>query len=161
MRLGSTTRYGWAPRGVKALGKAIHGHWKTVTMLGAIGLDGFRGFLNIESGTSGDVFHAFVAHQLVPKLKPGDIVVMDNLAAHKDSKAIAEIKKVGANVLFLPPYSPELNPIEKLWSKLKDAVRRMKTETRELFDDAVATPMESITQSDIQGWFGHCGYTLA
>ena len=161
MRLGSPTRYGWAPCGQKALGKAIHGAWKTVTMLGAIALDGFRGFANIECGTSGDVFRAFVEHELVPHLKPGDIVVMDNLSAHKDKRALDAIKNVGASVLFLPPYSPEFNPIEKLWSKLKEFVRRRATDTRDLFDDAVADAMNAISNENVLAWFRHCGYKIA
>jgi len=160
MRLGTPTRYGWAPCGEKALGKAVHGAWKTVTMLGAVALDGFRGFANIECGTSSDVFRAFVIQQLVPRLKCGDIVIMDNLAAHRDKRALDAIKSVGATALFLPPYSPEFNPIEKLWSKLKEFVRREVTLTRELFDDAVAQAMDAITTSDLCGWFQHCGYKI-
>ena len=160
-RLGSPTRYGWAKSGQKALGKAIHGSWRTVTMLGAVALDGFRGFMNIESGTSSDVFRAFVERQLVPQLKPGDCVVMDNLSAHRDAKSLDAIKAAGATVLFLPPYSPEFNPIEKVWAKLKETVRRQHTDTRECFDDAVATAMSAISASDLAGWFRHCGYDLA
>jgi transposase len=160
MRLGSTTRYGWALKGEKALGKAIHGSWKTVTMIGAIGLDGFRGFVNIESGTSSEVFRAFVEQELVPNLQPGDCVVMDNLSAHKDAAAIAAIRSKGADVRFLPPYSPEFNPIEKVWAKLKDFVRRCITDTRERFDDAVALAMDSITEQDVRSWYKHCGYQI-
>jgi transposase len=161
LRLGAPTRYGWAKSGQKALGQAIHGAWKNITMLGAIGLDGFRGFMNIESGTSSDVFRAFIEHELVPRLKPGDCVVMDNLAAHRDGRALTAIEKAGATVLFLPPYSPEFNPIEKLWSKLKEFVRRQSTDSRDSFDAAVARAMASITSSDLLGWFRHCGYSVA
>ena len=160
MRLGATTRYGWAPRGAKAFGKAP-GAWKTVTMIGAIGLNGFRGFANIESGTTSDVFRAFVIQQLVPNLKKGDCVVWDNLSAHKDADAIRAIEAVGASVYFLPPYSPEFNPIEKLWAKLKEYVRRLATDTRELFDDAVARAMDTISLEDIAAWYMHCGYDIA
>lgn len=160
MRLGTPTRYGWAPRGRKAFGRAIHGAWKTVTMLGAIGLDGFRGFANIEAGTSSEVFRAFVFHELVPRLRAGDCVVMDNLSAHRDALARDAIEAAGASILFLPPYSPEWNPIEKLWSKLKEFVRRQATDTRELFDDAVARAMDTISTADIRAWFKHCGYKI-
>jgi transposase len=161
MRLGSPTRYGWAPCGKKALGKAVHGAWKLVTMLGAIGLDGFRGFANIEAGTSSDVFRAFVLHELAPRLRPGDCVVMDNLSAHRDKAAGEAIERAGATILFLPPYSPEWNPIEKLWAKLKEFVRRKATDTRELFDAAVAEAMEAITTGDLHAWYMHCGYKIA
>ena len=161
MRLGTPTRYGWAPCGKKAFGKAVHGAWKTVTMLGAVALDGFRGFMNIERGTTSEVFRAFVIHELVPRLRPGDIVVMDNLGAHRDKAALRAIEDAGATVLFLPPYSPDFNPIEKLWSKLKEFVRRAETITRELFDDAVAAAMDAISASDLAGWYRHCGYKIA
>ena len=161
MRLGAPTRYGWARCGEKALGKAVHGTWKMVTMLGAIGLDGFRRFTNIEAGTSSEVFRAFVIQQLVPQLRPGDCVVMDNLSAHRDKLAREAIENAGATILFLPPYSPEWNPIEKVWAKLKECVRRKATDTRELFDDAVAAAMGAITASDLRAWYMHCGYSLA
>ena len=92
------------------------------------------GFVNIESGTSGDVFRAFVEQQLVPNLNAGDRVVKGNLSAHKDARAVAAIRKCGADVIFLLPYSPEYNPSEKVWSKLKQVVRRSTTDTREQFD---------------------------
>ena len=130
-------------------------------MLGAIALDGFRGFMNIEAGTSSNVFRAFIQHELVPRLKPGDCVVMDNLSAHRDAASLQFIKDTGATVLFLPPYSPEFNPIEKLWSKLKEHVRRLPTDSRDLFDHAVASAMDSIASSDLIGWFRHCGYDIS
>lgn len=130
-------------------------------MLGAIGLDGFRGFANIEAPTSGDVFRAFVEQQLVPNLNPGDCVVMDNLASHRDKRAMEAIAKAGAEVVFLPPYSPEFNPIEKVWAKLKDFVRRVANDTREAFDQAVANAMDTISKSDLIGWYTHCGYKIA
>jgi transposase len=130
-------------------------------MLGAIALDGFRGFANFECGTSSEVFRAFVQHQLAPQLKPGDCVVMDNLAAHRDKLALDTIRATGATVVFLPPYSPEFNPIEKMWAKLKEFVRRRATDTRDLFDDAVADGMAAISSTDLRGWFKHCGYKIA
>ena len=118
-RLGSPPNYGWAPVGEKSLGRATHGDWCTMTMIGAIALDGWRGFVTIDAATDGDVFRAFVEQELVPRLRVGDVVVMDNLAAHQNSAAIAAIRSVGADVMFLPPYSPEFNPIESAWAKLK------------------------------------------
>lgn len=159
-RLGASPRFGWAPCGVDAPGKHIHGAWKTVTMIGALALDGFRGFMTIDSGTSADVFLAFVEQQLGPNLKPGDIVVMDNLSAHKTAAVVAAIRAVGADVLFLPPYSPEYNPIERAWAKLKDFIRRLPTLTREAFDAAVARAMAAVCSDDIRGWTRHAGYDL-
>ena len=132
-----------------------------MTMMGAIGLDGFRGFGTFDFATSGDSFLAYVEQQLCPKLKPGDIVVMDNLSSHKVKGVREAIEAVGASVRYLPPYSPDFNPIEKLWSKLKESIRRACTDTRELFDAAVARAMDAITQSDLLGWFRHCGYPSA
>jgi transposase len=159
-RLGTPPRYGWAPRGKKSVGKHICGRWETITLVGAIALDGFRGFMTINAPTDGDVFLAFVEQQLAPNLRPGDIVVMDNLAAHKRPTVIAAIRAAGASVLFLPPYSPEFNPIERAWAKLKDFVRRCHTATREAFDIAVSEAMAAISTDDIRGWTGYAGYAL-
>lgn len=129
-------------------------------MLGAIAIDGFRGFMTINAATDGDVFLAFVEQQLVPNLRAGDIVVMDNLAAHKRPDVISAIRRVGATVLFLPPYSPEFNPIERLWAKLKDFVRRCQTATRQAFDTAVSDAMTAISNADIRAWTEFAGYDL-
>ena len=121
-------------------------------MIGALALDGFRGFMTIDAGTSADVFIAFVEQQLAPNLKPGDLVVMDNLSAHKTALVVAAIQSVGADVLFLPPYAPEYNPIERAWAKRKDVVRRLSTLTRDSFDSAVASAMDAVSTDDIRGW---------
>ena len=159
-RLGTPQTYGWAPLGEKAPGKATHGAWCTMTMIGAIALDGWRGFVTIDAPTDGDVFLAYVQQQLIPRLKPGDIVVMDNLGVHKGPAALAAIRAVGAEVLFLPPYSPEYNPIEKAWAKLKDLLRRLPTLSREAFDDAVAFAMTTISSGDVRAWLAFAGYSL-
>lgn len=130
-------------------------------MIGAISLDGFRGFMTINAGTSTDVFEAFVKQQLAPNLRPGDIVVMDNLSAHKNSVVVDAIERAGATALFLPPYSPEFNPIERLWAKLKESIRRLPTTTRAAFDAAVATAMDNISIENIRAWTAHAGYTLS
>jgi transposase len=159
-RLGSPPRFGWAPRGVDSPGKTVQGCWETITMLGAIALDGFRGFMTINAGTSTDVFLAYVEQVLAPKLKPGDLVVMDNLAAHKNAAVREAIRATGADVLHLPPYSPDLNPIERAWAKLKDIVRRVCTLTRAEFDAAIAAAIDAVTLADIAGWTRHAGYDL-
>lgn len=159
-RLGTPPSYGWAPVGDKAPGKATHGAWKTMTMIGAIALNGWRGFMTLQAATDREVFRAYVEQLLVPNLRRGDIVVMDNLAAHRDAESLAAIRRVGAEVLFLPPYSPDFNPIEKAWAKLKDILRRAATLTREAFDGAVAAAMDAITTEDIRGWTEHAGYAV-
>lgn len=160
-RLGSPPNYGWAPIGEKSPGKATHGNWCTMTMIGAIALDGWRGFATVDAATDGDVFHAFVEQQLVPRLRRGDLVVMDNLQAHKRPDTVAAIRAVGADVLFLPPYSPEYNPIEKAWAKLKEILRRAATLTRDAFDVAVAHAMSAIGSDDIRAWTSYAGYAFA
>jgi len=160
-RLGAPPHYGWAPRGEKSPGKSTQGSWKTITMIGAIGLKGFRGFMTVDSPTDAEVFRAFVRHELRHHLRPGDIVVMDNLSSHKDAEVMRIINKSGAEVLYLPPYSPEFNPIEKVWAKLKEILRRLDTLTRENFDNAVAKAMVCISEHDIQSWVRHAGYCQA
>jgi len=159
-RLGSSPRYGWAPKGAKAPGKHVQGKWETITMLGAVALDGLRGFMTIDAGTGNDVFSAFVEHELVPNLRSGDIVVMDNLSAHRNAAVLGQIHAAGAQTLFIPPYSPEFNPIEKLWGKLKDLIRRAETLTRAAFDRAVACALQHISLHDIRAWIQHAGYNL-
>ncbi len=160
-RLGAPPHYGWAIRGEKSPGKSVQSSWETITMIGALALDGFRGFMTIDAGTSADVFCAFVRHQLVPNLRKGDIVVMDNLSAHKNIAALDMIRATGAEVLFLPPYSPEYNPIERAWSKMKEMMRRMDTLTREAFDAAVANAMAAISSDNIRAWTKFAGYELS
>jgi transposase len=159
-RLGTPPNYGWAPVGEKSPGKATHGAWRIMTMIGAIALDGWRGFMTIDAPTDGDVFRAFVDQQLVPNLNPGDTVVMDNLAAHKRPDIVAAIRAVGADLLFLPPYSPEYNPIEKAWAKLKEILRRLATLTRDAFDDAVNEAMHHVTVDDVHAWTQYAGYAI-
>jgi transposase len=131
-----------------------------MTMIGAIALDGWRGFLTVNAPTDGDIFLAFVQHELIPNLRPGEVVVMDNLSAHKRPDIVAAIRAVGAEVLFLPPYSPEYNPIEKAWAKLKEILRRLETLTRDAFDKAVAAAMETISNADVRAWTEFAGYSL-
>lgn len=130
-------------------------------MLGALALDGFRGFMTIDAGTSTDVFHAFVRHELVPNLRAGDIVVMDNLSAHKNSNVQNLIQDAGCDFLYTPPYSPEFNPIEEAWAKLKDIIRRAETRSRDAFDAAIASAIDLVQLSDIHGWFNFAGYRLS
>jgi len=159
-RLGSPPRHGWAPLGHDSPGYGTHGNWKTITMIGAIALDGFRATMTIKSGTTVDVFHAFVTQLLVPNLRPGDVVVMDNLSSHKHPSILKAIHDAGCSVVFTPPYSPEFNPIEEAWAKLKDILRRAETNTREAFDSALKHALDAIRESDIRGWVRFAGYRL-
>lgn len=129
-------------------------------MIGAMALDGFRGLMTVNAGTSNDVFQAFVVHELVPNLRPGDLVVMDNLSAHRNATVKRRIEEAGANILFTPPYSPEFNPIEEAWAKLKDILRRAQTLTRHAFDDALAAAVDCIRLQDIRAWVQFAGYSI-
>ena len=107
------------------------------------------------------MFKAFVEQELVPSLQAGDIVVMDNLSAHKNREVRDLIEAAGCSVIYTPPYAPEYNPIEEAWAKLKDIIRRLETRTREAFDTAFAAATEEIRKSDILAWFNHAGYKLS
>ena len=139
-------------------GRRIHeatpgGHWKIMTILGAMSLSGMIATMTIEEPTDSDIFLAYVEHLLYPVLKPGDVVVMDNLSAHKAPEVRQWIEKAGAEVLYLPPYSPDLNPIEKAWAKLKQLLRAAKARTKETLDQAITEALPSITPANAQAWF--------
>ncbi len=112
----------------------------------------------IDGATTSDVFREYVRHVLLPTLQPGDMVVLDNLSAHKDAEARGLIRSVGAEVRFLPPYSPDLNPMEKMWSKVKEFLRDAKSRTQEALFNAIADALENVTRQDAEGWFRSCGY---
>ena len=115
----------------------------------------FAGSCTVNAGTGNDVFNAFVEYELVPNLKHGDIVVMDNLSSHKNAEVIAMIHKAGAEVWFTPPYCPEFNPIEKAWGKLKDIIRRAHTLTRQAFDNPVARHRRDVHDDTASFVFDH------
>ena len=106
------------------------------------------------------MFRAYVSEVLAPTLKPGDVVVMDNLGAHKVDGIRAAIEASGAALIYLPPYSPDFSPIEPCWSKLKTCLRALKARTREALDSALAYAIDTVSASDARGWFGHCGYAF-
>ena len=113
----------------------------------------------VDGATNTEVFQAYVKHILLPTLKLGDIVVLDNLSAHKNQETRDLIESAGAELWFLPPYSPDLNPIEKMWSKIKSVLRTLKTRTEKALINAIAKALEAVTASDAKGWFESCGYT--
>ena len=153
-----TRLYGRAERGERVVDLAPHGHWCTTTMISSIRLNGSTACMAVDGPTTGDVFRAYVQHVLVPALQTGDIIVLDNLASHKDPVALEMIRQAGAEVRFLPPYSPDLNPIEKMWSKIKQILRSIKARTQEALLAAIAAALECVSQEDATGWFVSCGY---
>lgn len=129
------------------------GHWKILTILGAISLGGMFAPMTIEAATDAEIFLAYVDQVLCPALKPGDVVVMDNLSSHKVDGVRQLIENVGAAVLYLPPYSPDLNPIEKAWAKLKQLLRSTKARSKEALDQAITDALKLITPQDAHAWF--------
>jgi len=154
-----TRLYGRAKAGQRVVDNVPAGHWCTTTMISSVRLDGSTACMVVDGATNTEVFKAYVKHILLPTLKPGDIVVLDNLSAHKNQETRELIESVGAEVWFLPPYSPDLNPIEKMWSKIKSILRTLKARTEKALINAIAKALEAITASDAKGWFESCGYT--
>jgi transposase len=155
-----TRLHGRALRGERVAGSVPHGHWKVLTMLGALRADGIAAATTVLAPTDGEIFRQFVTHALVPVLHRGDVVVMDNLGAHKVSGVCQAIEKAGARVLYLPPYSPDFSPIEPCWSKVKQAMRSAAARTPDRLGEAAATAFQTISRTDANGWFTHCGYVL-
>ena len=153
-----TRLYGRAQAGQRAVDNAPAGHWCTTTMISSVRLDGSTACMVVDGATNKEVFQAYVQHILLPTLKPGDIVVLDNLSAHKNQVTRDLIESVGAQLWFLPPYSPDLNPIEKMWSKIKSILRTLKARTEKALINAIAKALEAVTISDVNGWFESCGY---
>lgn len=150
---------GRARQGHRLFAQAPHGHWCTTTMISSIRLDGTTAAMEIDGATDSIVFRTYVGHILAPTLGPKDIVVMDNLRAHYDSEAISLIEATGATVKFLPPYSPDFNPIEKMWSKVKNLLRGLAARTQQELSVAITQAFEAITAEDAQGWFSSCYIT--
>jgi len=141
-------------RGGARIGKAApQGHWKILTILGAMSTRGIVAAMTIEEPTDRDIFLAYLDQVLCPKLQTGDVVVMDNLSSHKVQGVRESIEAAGAELLYLPPYSPDLNPIEKAWSKLKQRLRSVKARTKEALDQAIAEALPRLTAEDAMAWF--------
>ncbi len=151
---------GRAPVGQRLVEKVPHGHWKTTTLIAALGISGIRCSTVVDGAINGDVFEAFIEQVLVPQLKPGDVVVMDNLSSHKRARTRELIEAAGATVLFLPPYSPDLNPIEMIFAKVKQLLRSLACRTREALWRMMQSVLDQISAADAANCFRHCGYTL-
>jgi transposase len=155
-----TRLYGRAPRGERVVGTVPQNYGTNVTMLAALGSHGVEAVMTIDGATDAEVFRVYVEQVLRPTLHPGDIVIMDNLRAHKAAGIREAIEQTGARLQYLPPYSPDWSPIEPCWSKLKTALRTAKARTREALEHAIAQALATITVSDAHSWFHHCGYAL-
>ena len=155
-----TRRYGRAPSGERVREATPAGHWSTLTLLGALTSRGVLASMTVESSTDGEVFLAYLEEVLCPCLEPGQIVIADNLSAHKVDGVRERIEAAGATLLYLPPYSPDFNPIEQAWSKIKQQLRKTKARTLDRLEDAVALALANVTSQDARGWFRHCGYAI-
>jgi transposase len=151
---------GRAQRGARVHASSPSGHWQTTTMLSSIRVDGATTCMAIEGATDTAVFATYVRRVLVPTLRAGDVVIMDNLAPHKNESTLALIRQAGAEVFFLPAYSPDLNPIEKMWSKLTNYLRGAEARTWPELIQAIAAALRQITPQDALHWFASCGYNF-
>ena len=151
---------GRAPVGQRLVDKTPHGHWKTTTLIAGLGVDGIQCSTVVDGAINADVFEAFVEQVLVPELRNGDVVVLDNLSSHKRARTRQLIEAAGAELMFLPPYSPDLNPIEMVFAKAKQLLRSLACRTRESLWQAMQSVLDQIAPSDAANCFRHCGYTL-
>lgn len=158
VNLAMTRHHARAKKGKRAYGKRPDGRGKNVTIIGAIGLKGFLAGLTFPGWTDKNAFYTYVKEVLIPQLWSGACVVLDNLPAHKAAEIEEAIKAVGAKLVFLSPYSPDFNPIENCWSKLKEYLRAREARTYPELEQTITEALETITQKDIVGWFTHCCY---
>jgi transposase len=153
-----TRRYGRAERGRRLVAAVPHGHWKTTTFVGALRCDGLTAPLTVDGAMNGDLFLAYVEQILVPTLRPGDIVIMDNLRVHQIAGVREAIEAAGARLLFIPPYSPDLNPIELAFSKLKALLRAKAIRTVHALWKALGDLCDNFTPGECANYFRHDGY---
>ncbi len=154
--------HGRSPRGTRAHGSAPFGRWTRITVLGALGAEGIVGAMGVEAATSAAVFHAYLDEVLLPELrrtKPDAVLVMDNLAAHKAPRVRALLDRSGFGYRYLPAYSPDMNPIEPAWAKVKAELRRVAARTADALHEALGPALGAITPQHAAGFFRHCGYS--
>jgi len=153
-----TRRYGRALRGRRVVAAVPHGHWKTTTLIAALDSQGVRCSMTLDGAVNRLAFEAFVEQVLVPQLRPGDLVVMDNLSSHKGERTPKLIQAAEAQLIYLPPYSPDLNPIEPAFSKIKQALRSLACRTIATLWSTMQSVLDRVTAEDAKGFFKHCGY---
>ena len=160
LHLALTRRYARAPRRVRAVGAVPQNYGQRLTVLAALDCDGIRAALLVPGATDRDVFLSFLQQVLGPQLRPGTTVVMDNLAAHKNADVAEVLQRAGAQWCYLPPYSPDYNPIEQAWSKAKTWLRGVGAHTRRKLSRSLKAALTQVTPQDAKAWFRHCGYPL-
>ncbi len=152
--------YARAPRGERAQGKAPRNWGKNVSLICAIDSEGVKPSMSVEGAVDAKAFESYIEHLLAPRLKRGQIVVMDNLSVHKTKRVKGLIEEAGCELWFLPPYSPDLNPIEEAFSKVKSTLRKAQARTREALVEATGRALDTISCTDIRGFYIDCGYRL-
>lgn len=155
-----TRRRARAPRGQRAVGQVPRNHGDNVTLLAALTPQGIGPALSLTGGVTGAAFAADAAQVLAPSLRPGQVVILDNLSAHKNAKARTAIEAVGARLLFLPAYSPDFNPIELAFAKIKESLRAAAARSADDLLTATATAIDAVSAADARGFYKHCGFTL-
>lgn len=156
-----TRTHGRCPRGERLVMDVPHGHWKTTTFVVALTLGGLAAPTVVDGAMTGDLFVAYVEQQLAPTLKAGDVVVMDNLSSHKRAGVRAAIEAAGAQLRYLPPYSPDLNPIEKAFAKLKSLLRKAAKRTIPQLEAYLGEALDAFSPEECVNYFRSCGYTDA
>jgi transposase len=156
-----TRHFGRAAPGERVIERVPRNYGAQTSLISAIGLRGLLATMSLEGAVDTLAFDAYIGEVLRPKLKAGDVVILDNLNVHKASQIERVVTRRGARVIWLAPYSPDYSPIEHCWSKIKQALRAAKARTREELEAALAKVLKLITKSDICGWFNHCGYSVA
>lgn len=154
-----TRRYGRGPRGQRVVDAVPHGHWKTTTFVAALRSEGLVAPMVIDGAMNGDLFVAYAQQVLVPTLRPGDIVVMDNLSSHKRVAAVRAIERAGCSVVYLPPYSPDYNPIELAFAKIKARLRAAELRTIDRVENFFGTVHDEFTPDECRNYIRHAGYT--
>lgn len=159
VNLSMARRYAWSERGAPAYGDVPVNRGRNQTLICAVSAEGgLLAPMQVEGGTTGDVFAAYVREVLAPTLRPGDVVCLDNLSSHKTPAVRAAFEAAKVDVLFLPRYSPEHNPVELLWAQVKLSLRRIGARTAEALDAAITAALRAVSVEDVGGWFRHCGY---
>ena len=160
VRIDFARRYGRAPDGQRCIDAVPHTRGRNVTVVATLSPQGLEAVMEVEGALNQDVFAAYLEQVLAPELQPGDVILLDNLSAHKDKtgRFDAIVAACGARLLYLPPYSPDFSPIELAFSKLKTALRNAAARTREALQSALVEAINWITEQDAKNWFDHCGY---
>jgi len=149
---------GWAAKGRRLVGKVPHGHWKTATFLAALRSDRIDAPCLFDGPINGERFKAYVEQFLVPTLKPGDVVILDNLGSHKGKAVRRAVRDVGARLVFLPKYSPDLNPIEQLFAKVKTLVRKRAPRSFDAISNAIADAIQTVSPAECANYLANAGY---